>query len=60
MRDINTITLTGRLVHDPVLNRSASGGCLGHFVLASIRWVIQTNWNQKRLHKMKMRWLSIT
>jgi single-strand DNA-binding protein len=37
MRDINTITLTGRLVHDPVLNRGASGGCLGHFVLASNR-----------------------
>jgi single-strand DNA-binding protein len=35
MADINNITLTGRLVHDPVLNRSASGQCLGSFVLAS-------------------------
>ena len=35
MTDINNITVTGRLVSEPVLNHSASGNCLGSFTLAS-------------------------
>ncbi len=35
MADINNLTLTGRLVFDPVINQSASGQLLGAFTLAS-------------------------
>jgi single-strand DNA-binding protein len=35
MADINNITLTGRLVQDPVVNQRVPGQCLGSFTLAS-------------------------
>ena len=35
MADINNITLTGRLVQDPLINQNNSGQCVGNFTLAS-------------------------